>query len=305
MVYVIIILTFLSMMFIIMALANMFMGEKAIITNRLNKVGKVNRLSDHDELNLPLYIRVVKPIIDELNMFISKITPSEIRQKIEKRINQAGNPFGFNVNRWIIFQMILIIGLPLFTVLVASAGKASFGRLFTVVLLEVVLGIVAPKFILSKKIAERQENIIKALPDALDLLTVSVEAGLGFDGALTKVVDKMPGQLSNEFSKVIQEMKVGAPRKEALKNMSDRVGVQDLTTFTGSIIQADQLGVSIGNVLRIQSGQMRQKRRQRAQEKAMKAPVKMLFPMVFFIFPTIFAVLLGPVVIRLANNFIK
>jgi len=212
---------------------------------------------------------------------------------------------GFNVNKWIVFQMTLLVGLPMLTAFVSLANRASLGRVFIVILLEVAMGIILPKFMLSKKIVERQEDIVKALPDVLDLLTVSVEAGLGFDGALSKVVDKMPCQLSNEFSKVIQEIKVGTPRREALKNMSVRVGVQDLTTFVGSIIQADQLGVSIGNVLRIQSGQMRQKRRQRAQEKAMKAPVKMLFPMVFFIFPTIFAVLLGPVVIRLINNFTK
>ncbi len=305
MVYIILILIFLSILTIILALSNSLMGERAIISNRLNKLGKMNRPTAHDELNLPLYTRIIKPLIDDVNKFISKITPSEIKQKIEKSINQAGNPFGFNVNRWIMFQMVLIAGLPILTLLISFINKAPFGKLFIILVLEVLLGVIGPKFIISKKILERQDDIIKALPDALDLLTVSVEAGLGFDGALAKVVDKMPGQLSNEFSKAIQEMKVGTPRKEALKNMSNRVGVQDLSTFVGSIIQAEQLGVSIGNVLRIQSAQMRQKRRQRAQEKAMKAPVKMLFPMVFFIFPTIFAILLGPVIIRLADNFIK
>ena len=305
MLYLVIILFFVSILLIAFLVFNMLYGENAIILNRLNKIGKINKLEAHDELNLPLYTRIMKPIVDDINKFISNIMPSEIKQKIEKKIQQAGNPLGFNVNKWIIFQMTLLVGLPMLTVFVSLANRASLGRVFIVILLEVAMGIILPKFMLSKKIVERQEDIIKALPDVLDLLTVSVEAGLGFDGALAKVVDKMPGQLSNEFSKVIQEIKVGTPRREALKNMSLRVGVQDLSTFVGSIIQADQLGVSIGNVLRIQSGQMRQKRRQRAQEKAMKAPVKMLFPMVFFIFPTIFAVLLGPVVIRLINNFAK
>jgi tight adherence protein C len=137
------------------------------------------------------------------------------------------------------------------------------------------------------------------------LLTVSVEAGLGFDAALLKVIDKMPGPLADEFKTVLQEVKVGKIKKDALRDMAERVGMQDLTTFLGSVIQAEQFGVSIGNVLRIQSEQMRQKRRQRAQEKAMKAPVKMLIPMVFFIFPTIFSVLLGPIVIKVISTLMK
>lgn len=152
---------------------------------------------------------------------------------------------------------------------------------------------------------DRKNEILKTLPDVIDLLTVSVEAGLGFDGALSKVVEKSQGQTANEFNTVIQEMKMGKPKRDALKEMSNRVGLHDMSTFVGAVIQADQLGVSIGNVLRIQSEQMRQKRRQRAQEKAMKAPIKMLIPMVLFIFPTIFTVLIGPVIIRMVDMFMK
>lgn len=301
----VIILCFISTLLIILAFSSLFVGEKAIISSRLSRIGKIKTLEAHDELNLPLYTRVIKPIVDEVNKSIAKIMPSEIKAKIEKKLQQAGNPLGFTVNSWINFQIGLLFGLPLFTIAVAMIGGAELKKIFIVLALEIVMGVVFPKFVLSRKIIERQDEIIRTLPDILDLLTVSVEAGLGFDAALSKVVDKVPGELSNEFTKVIQEIKVGTPKREALRNMAKRVNVPDLTTFIGSVIQADQLGVSIGNVLRIQSGQMRQKRRQRAQEKAMKAPVKMLFPMVFFIFPTIFAVLLGPVAIRLIENFKK
>lgn len=142
----------------------------------------------------------------------------------------------------------------------------------------------------------------KELPDVLDLLTVSVESGLGFDAALQKVVRKTKGPLSNEFNKTLQEIKMGKARRDALRDLANRTGVEDLSTFIGAIIQADQLGVSIGNVLRIQSKQMRQIRKQRIEEKAMKAPIKMLLPMVFFIFPTLFLVLLGPAAIQLIES---
>lgn len=167
------------------------------------------------------------------------------------------------------------------------------------------LGLLFPNLILNKQIVERQKKILNSLPDVLDLLTVSVEAGLGFDGALAKVIDKMPGPVADEFENVLQEMKVGKQKRDALKDMAERVAIHDLTTFVGSIIQADQLGVSIGNVLRLQSEQIREKRRQRAKEKAMKAPVKMLIPMVLFIFPTIFSVLIGPVIIKVIYTFAK
>lgn len=152
---------------------------------------------------------------------------------------------------------------------------------------------------------KRKKSITNALPDVLDLLTVSVEAGLAFDGAIAKVIDKMPGPIAEEFGSILQEMKLGKSKRDALKDMAKRVDVQDLTTFVGAIVQADQLGVSIGNVLRLQSQQMREKRRQRAKEKAMKAPVKMLIPMILFIFPTIFSVLIGPVAVKIIRTLAK
>jgi len=154
-----------------------------------------------------------------------------------------------------------------------------------------------PTLWLSSRIGKRQTEIVKALPDALDLLTISVEAGLGFDAAMSKVAEKWENELSLAFSRVIQEIQMGKLRREALRDMADRMEVTDVSSFVAAIIQADQLGVSIAKVLRIQSEQMRIRRRQRAEEKAHQAPVKMLFPMAFLIFPALFIVLLGPAVL--------
>jgi tight adherence protein C len=160
-----------------------------------------------------------------------------------------------------------------------------------------LLGFFLPILWLRSKIRNRQTQIVRSLPDALDLLTITVEAGMGFDGAIQKVAEKWDNQLSKGFNKVTQEMRLGISRREALKNMDRTMGVPDVTTFVAAIIQAEQLGVSIAKILRVQSEQMRVKRRQRAEEMANKAPIKMLFPMVFLIFPALFIILLGPAIL--------
>jgi tight adherence protein C len=155
---------------------------------------------------------------------------------------------------------------------------------------------------LSSRIKRRQNNIIKALPDALDLLVICVEAGLGFDMAMGKVYEKWENELAIAFGRVLREIQLGKLRREALRDMARRMDVPDVTAFVAAIIQADQLGVSMSKILRVQSDQMRTKRRQRAQEKAHQAPVKMMLPMVFLIFPTIWIVLLGPSIIMLFGS---
>jgi len=157
-----------------------------------------------------------------------------------------------------------------------------------------LVGFLMPILWLRSKIRQRQDEIVKSLPDALDLLTITVEAGMGFDGAMQKVAEKWENHLSRGFSRVVQEMRLGVPRREALKNMDNSMEVPDVTTFVAAIIQAETLGVSIAKILRVQSEQMRIRRRQRAEELANKAPIKMLFPMAFLIFPALFIILLGP-----------
>jgi tight adherence protein C len=196
-------------------------------------------------------------------------------------------------------SIFLALGLPIMTWLVTMLGGAKANKIVGFSLIAFSLGAAIPYLLLQRKINTRKNSIRKELPDVLDLLTVSVEAGLGFDGALAKLVEKMKGALVEEFSRVLQEIRIGIPRRDAMHALGMRANVPDLSLFTSSMVQADQLGVSIGNVLRVQSAAMREKRRQRAQEKAMKAPVKMLIPLVMFIFPPIFIVLLAPAVIRI------
>jgi tight adherence protein C len=272
---------------------------------RLDMIGKQGSREAENELNQPLFIRVLRPMFESISKTVLRITPKEIVASMEKKVMLAGKSNNLSVKKLVNIQVIAVVGLPLLTLFLAPKLGAQTKVIIYFIFIEVALGLILPNFVLSKKITARQKRILNNLPDTIDLLTVSVEAGLGFDGALAKVIDKMPGPLADEFENVLQEIKVGKQKRDALRDMSDRIGVQDLSTFVSSIIQADQFGVSIGNVLRIQSDQMRQKRRQRAQEKAMKAPVKMVIPMVLFIFPTLFSVLLGPVVIQIMNTFKK
>jgi tight adherence protein C len=191
------------------------------------------------------------------------------------------------------------IGILLFFVLKVTNPDSTRALLYTAG--TTALGFYFPVLSVRGRIRKRQENVLKALPDALDLLVICVEAGLGFDMAMGKVYEKWDNELALAFGRVLREIQLGKLRREALKDMSDRMDVPDVNSFTAAIIQADQLGVSMSKILKVQSEQMRIKRRQRAQEKAQQAPVKMMIPMVLLIFPSIYIVLLGPSVITVMN----
>ena len=302
MVYAIMILAVLSLFLIFYTCTGVLLKRNNAVQIRLDMIGKQGSNDADNELNQPLFVRVLRPMMDSISKTVLKITPKEIVASMEKKVMLAGKSNNLTVKGLVNIQVIIVVGLPILTLLLAPNLGVQSKALIFLILFEIAFGLILPNFFLSKKITARQKKIQNSLPDIIDLLTVSVEAGLGFDGALAKVIDKMPGPLADEFENVLQEIKVGKQKRDALRDMSDRIGVQDLSMFISSIIQADQFGVSIGNVLRIQSDQMRQKRRQRAQEKAMKAPVKMTIPMVLFILPTIFSVLLGPVIIQVINT---
>jgi tight adherence protein C len=168
--------------------------------------------------------------------------------------------------------------------------------------LMLAVGILGPDAILTRRIDERRAAMERDLPDVIDLLVISVEAGLGFEGALGRVVQNVPGELSDEFSRMLQETRVGVSRHEAMKSLANRTDVEDLNSFIMSMNQADAFGVSISRMLRVQADEMRVRRRQRAQERAFAAPVKMVFPLVLCIFPALFVVLLGPAVMQIAEN---
>jgi tight adherence protein C len=194
----------------------------------------------------------------------------------------------------------LLLGTLTFALTMLSSVGPLQQILFVLVM--ILIGFMLPSIWLGQRIRRRQNDILKTLPDAIDLLTISVEAGLPFDGAMQRVADKWDNEISRAFGRVLTELRVGKSRRDALRDMSDRAGVPDVTSFVAALVQADQLGISIAKVLRIQSEQMRIKRRQRAEEKAHQAPIKMLFPMVFLIFPTLWIVILGPAIIILKQS---
>lgn len=262
--------------------------------------------SDIDaELARPFAQRILSPLSGEMASIIMRVTPQSLQKLAEEKLLAAGGLGGLNAGGFLLLSCFLALALPAVTAFIAVMLKTPKSVIVWVAVLVFVLGGYLPFLLANQKIATRKNNIQKDLPDVLDILTVSVEAGLGFDGALAKLAEKMKGALVEEFNRVLQEIRMGVTRREALHAMGARCDVPDLSVFTTSLVQADQLGVSIGNVLRVQSESMREKRRQRAREKAMKAPVKMLLPMVFFIFPTIFIILLGPAAIKIVTTILK
>jgi tight adherence protein C len=254
------------------------------------------------ELSQPFTQRVVAPILKGLAGFITRFTPANTIEDIRHKLEMAGRPYNWGPTEFFGFRVLGAVVLGVFAFLLLWMGKQPFQIHLIGTVIGAALGFMLPVLWLSGKIRRRQDEIIKALPDALDLLTICVEAGLGFDAAMSKVAEKWENELSRAFGHVIHEIRLGKLRREALREMEHNAGVTDVTSFVAAVIQADQLGVSMAKVMRIQSEQMRIKRRQRAEEKAHQAPIKMLFPMVFLIFPSIYIVLLGPAVLVVMNS---
>lgn len=260
----------------------------------------------NEELNKPFVDRVIRPFL--MNM-AGKRDPKEIRQiqrsSLRKMLAQAGYPGGLTVGEFMVIQNLFRVILPTLMIAFAFVLKMQPNQIAMFAVVGIVLGTLLPRMYLQNKIATRLHGITRQLPDVLDLLTVAVEAGLGFDAACDKVVEKMRGPIPDEFSLTLRQIRMGQSRRDAFKDMADRVDHQDLAAFVSAIVQADQLGVSIGQVLRIQSDQLRDKRRQRAEEEAAKAPVKMMIPLVFFIFPNVGIIIMGPASYQIIEEFSK
>ena len=257
------------------------------------------------ELQAPFVERTLRPLAKRLSGSMSRVTSSSFSERTEKRLALAGNPGDMRVADWLGIKAIgTIVGAILFFLLFVVLGLLKFPFLIGLLMTGVgaLFGYTVPEFWLGGRVRKRQHAILLMIPDALDLLTISVRAGLGFDSALGKVVEKLPGPLSDEFRRALAEVRVGKQRREALRDIVARTEVPPLTNFIGAIIQAEQLGVSISKVLQVQSEQLRIERRQRAEEQAAKAPIKMLFPLVGCIFPSLFIVILGPAIILIMIN---
>ncbi len=259
------------------------------------------------EMSLSFRDRVVVPVFKVLSDLLTRFTPDQQIENTRRQLELAGkaqttDARDFFGQRLMLMILLTVVAFVIFFVVTHQAPLTAIGLTVGAA----ALGYFMPALQLSGQISRRQNEIVKALPDCLDLLTICVEAGLGFDTAMGKVYEKWDNDLSAAFGRVLQEIQLGKLRREALRDMSNRMDVPDVTSFTAAIIQADQLGVSISKILRIQSDQMRVKRRQRAQERAQQAPVKMMIPMVFLIFPSIWIVLLGPsIIILLHTNALK
>jgi tight adherence protein C len=253
------------------------------------------------ELSLSFRDRVLIPMLRKIASVTVRFTPEKQLEETRRLIELAGMAGTLEPTTFFALRIVATIGLGLgafmlFFVLSRNIAPTQ-AILYTVG--GAAVGYFFPLLWIRSKIRKRQDGILKALPDSLDLLVICVEAGLGFDAAMGKVYEKWDNDLAVAFGRVLREIQLGKGRREALKDMSDRMEVPDVTSFTAAIIQADQLGVSMATILRVQSDQMRVKRRQRAQEKAHQAPVKMMIPMVLLIFPSIWIVLLGPAAIIL------
>ena len=280
-------------------------GGEDPLRARLNQLGAMTA-KDLQELELqqPFFDRTVKPLAARLSSSVAKITSSSFTERTEKRLAMAGNPGDMRVSDWLGIKAIgaAVVGALLFLFIGILGGNLVGGVLLGLVGLGI--GYIGPEFWLGRRVKARQKKILVGIPDALDLLTISVRAGLGFDAALGKVVEKMKGPLVDEFRRALAEVRVGKVRRDALRDIVPRTEVQPLTNFIGAIIQAEQLGVSISKVLQVQSEQLRIERRQRAEEQAAKAPIKMLFPLVGCIFPSLFIVILGPAIILIVQNLV-
>ncbi len=263
------------------------------------------------ELSVPFVERIILPIVKKIGEIATRATPESSLREIQRMLNLAGNPKGLDPVTFYAVRLVASLGLGTFVLVISFLADPKSGlNIFSSPIQALgaaigagAMGFFLPNMMLQSKIGSRQDVIIKAMPDALDLLTVCVEAGLGFDQALQKVSEKWDNELSRAFARVIQEIRLGKLRRDALKDMSDRMDIADMTSFVAALVQADQLGVSMAKVLRIQSEQMRMRRRQRAEKKAHEAPILMLIPMAFLIFPSIYIVLLGPAALQVAGQF--
>lgn len=273
---------------------------------RLTQLGTMQAKNLEElELQAPFIERTLRPLAARLSGRMSRVASSSFTDRTEKRLALAGNPGELRVADWLGIKAIgAAIGGILFFFLFGVVGILGFpfpvGYLLAVVGL--LFGYTIPEFWLGGRVKKRQKAILLMIPDTLDLLTISVRAGLGFDAALGKVVEKLKGPLSEEFRRALAEIRVGKARRDSLRDIVPRTEVPPLTNFIGAIIQAEQLGVSISKVLQVQSEQLRIERRQRAEEQAAKAPIKMLFPLVGCIFPSLFIVILGPAIILIVQN---
>jgi tight adherence protein C len=274
--------------------------ERRSSVSRAANYGKVKALLGQRQL--PFSQRVLVPIGDRLAGFTLKLHPKTTTDGVSAKLLAAGLGRKIAPTTFLALKSGFAVGGALLGAIFGGAVTGPGGVLFCALALGGI-GFIAPDFVVSAKARQRKDTIRAELPDALDLMAVSVEAGLGFDGAIAKLTEHMDGPLADEFALTLSEIKIGETRQTALKKLADRTGTPELSSFVRSIIQADQLGISLGRILRVQATDSRLKRQAAAEEKAMKAPIKMLFPTALFIFPAMFIIILGPAFLNFRGIF--
>ncbi|HVP21331.1 MAG TPA: type II secretion system F family protein [Anaerolineaceae bacterium] len=281
-------------------------SDEATLESRLEELSKRGEVIDLEkiELSQPFTDRIIYPVLRKFGEFAIRFTPQNALQSISKKLEMAGVSSKFDPSLFLFTQIFCaaLFGGLILLVFSVKEDPLPFSQSFLYGFGFAILGYFFPQLWISSKISQRQKNIRRAMPDALDLLTICVEAGLGFDAAMAKVSEKWQTELSLAFARVIQEVQLGKLRREAMRDMAERIGIPEMTSFVAAVIQSEQLGVSMSTVLQIQADQMRTKRRQHAEEEAHKAPLKMLIPMALLIFPSLMVVLMTPAALRLISS---
>jgi tight adherence protein C len=295
-----------AIVLVIIGLRNPQTVNDRLLQERLEEFSRTGEQIDLEKLEMsqPFTERVVYPLARKLGEITMKFTPQNWLTNISRKLELSGTSGKMDPTLFLAKQFIygVLFGGVLLLFLTMIAKTFPPGQIFLLTLVFTLVGFFLPQYQLSSKITKRQKNIRKAMPDALDLLTICVEAGLGFDSALAKVSEKWETQLSQAFQRVIQEIQLGKLRREALRDMAENIGITEMTSFVAAVIQSEQLGVSMARVLRIQADQMRIRRRQLAEEEAHKAPIKMLIPLALLIFPSLLIVLFVPAILTVMQS---
>jgi tight adherence protein C len=247
--------------------------------------------------------RVLFPLLARAQRMGRRLTPEDASERIREKLEKAGNPFGWTVERVMAGKVVGFAAALVVSLVLSLILGLGFIPMLAFVVAASLAGYMAPNMYLYQQTYERSEQLARALPDAIDLLTISVESGLGFDAACAQVARNTEGPLADEFARMLQEMQIGRGRSAALRSMADRTNLADLRSFVSAMVQADAFGIPVGQVLRVQSSEIRVKRRQWAEEKAQQVPVKILVPLIFCILPCLFIVVLGPAGIAIMDNF--
>ena len=301
MLYIAIISFFMVVLLLVFSILKIIFDSKMKVDKRLEYIENIENQYIEEELTFGE--RVIIPLFNALGKRFLSFSSEYSTQKKRAVLERAGFLKNITYERFVAKRMMTAIVVTLMIGVLSILLHFNLGIIFFLMLWMFAFVQIIYRFATKSAITKRSNRMIKDLPYTLDLITVSVEAGLSLDGAIARIILNIPGVLSDEFAKTLKEMRMGIDKKQALRNMSDRCDVRDVSILVNALIQADELGVSLGRVLRIEGAQLREKRRQAAKEKAMKAPVKMLFPMIIFIFPGIFVIILGPAVIRMIEMF--